>query len=112
MPFKKNESGNPAGRPKGATDKAKTEIREMYQQVIENNLSNVEIWLSNIAEDNPAKALDLMLRLSEFCLPKLKAMEIKADTNDQTIVVIPPNFTPEERELRINELKKKLFEED
>ena len=74
--FKKGESGNIKGRTLGAKDKVQTDIKQAFQSLVEGNLSNVEKWLNEVATDNPAKALDFMLRLSEFILPKIKAVEL------------------------------------
>lgn len=79
MAFKKGKSGNPKGRTPGSKDKAKKDIKESFQSLVECNLSNINIWLNAVAVDNPAKALDLMLKLSEFILPKMRATELKTD---------------------------------
>lgn len=75
MKFTKGKSGNPAGRPAGSEDKVKKDVRSAYQAIVEGNLPNIENWLNVIARENPAKALDFMLKLSEFILPKMKAAE-------------------------------------
>lgn len=81
--FKKGESGNVNGRPQGATDKAQKDIKQAYQSLVEGNLSNIENWLNDVAAKDPAKALDFMLRLSEYILPKMKATELTgADGKD------------------------------
>ncbi len=74
--FKKGQTGNINGRPHGAKDKVQTDIKQAFQSLVEGNLSNVEKWLNEVATDNPAKALDFILRLSEFILPKIKAVEL------------------------------------
>lgn len=80
MPFEKGDNRiNRAGRPAGAKGKVNDEIREAYQQLVESNLSNIETWLAEVAEKDPAKALDFMLKLSEYIIPRLKNVEL---TND------------------------------
>lgn len=74
--FKPGQSGNPNGRPKGATSKSTLRIREAYQMLIENNLDNLTLWLEQMADRDPAKAADTMLRLSEYILPKLSRTEL------------------------------------
>lgn len=102
MPFKKNDVNiNRAGRPTGT--KNNSEMKAVFKQVIETNLPNVDLWLNELAKDNPAKALELLLKLSEFILPKMRATEIDVSTKE------PEPMTPEDREQRISELKKKLY---
>ena len=69
-------SGNPAGRPKGAGNKVTTKIKEAYQQLVEGNLDNMTEWLQEVAEDNPKEAMMLMLKLSEYVIPKLARQEV------------------------------------
>ena len=111
MAFEKGKSGNPEGRPSGSKDKLNKEIREAFQNLVEGNLENIGIWLTATAEKDPAKALDFLLKLSEFIVPKLKAMDLKTDMADNVIIVRPPDFTAEERAARIAELRKKLDED-
>ena len=75
--YKKGESGNPTGRPKGAKDRAQADIKQSYQSLVEGNLSNIETWLKKVAAKDPGRAIELMLRLSEFIVPKQKAVEFK-----------------------------------
>lgn len=104
MPFKKNDIRiNRAGRPPG---KAKqSDIKQAYQNLIEDNLPKVENWLNNVAKDNPAKALEFVLKLSEFVIPRMKATEPINDFNSEAII----ELTPTERDTRITELKRKLI---
>jgi len=89
--FKKGESGNQNGRPKGAKDKTTSEIREVFKEIVEGNLNNIDTWLKDIATENPAKAIELFLKLSEFILPKLKSIDLTtSDEDNQTIIVIGP----------------------
>jgi len=76
MAFKKGEVTNPNGRPKGKPNKTTVEIREAYQRLVESNLSNMTLWLADVAADNPEKAMDLMLKLSEYMIPKLARQEV------------------------------------
>lgn len=69
-------SGNPSGRPKGAGNKVTTKIKEAYQQLVEGNLENMTEWLGQVAEDDPKEAMMLMLKLSEYIIPKLARQEV------------------------------------
>ena len=53
------------------------------------NIPAMSDWLNQIAADNPEKAMDIIIRLSPFVLPKKQ--EISADENYQPIqLIIPP----------------------
>lgn len=73
MPFDKNNPG--PGRPKGKPNRSTTRIKEAYGKLLEDNLDNMSVWLAEIAERNPDKAVDLMLKLSEYLIPKLARTE-------------------------------------
>jgi len=94
MTFIKGKSGNPAGRPAGAKDKAQSEIKESFQLLVEGNLQNIETWLNNVATKDPGKALELVLKLSEFVLPKMKATELSGSQN-----LFPPARTLTKEEI-------------
>lgn len=97
--FTKGESGNLSGRPQGARDKAQSDIKQAYQSLLEGNLSNIEIWLNEVAAKDPAKAIELMLRLSEFILPKMKATEITTSDNEgQPVKIVFTDFAEKRRE--------------
>ena len=51
-------------------------IREAFHMLLENNLDNMTIWLGKIADKDPVKASELILKLSEFIIPKLARQEI------------------------------------
>ena len=74
--FKPGESGNPEGRKKGSMNKYNKQIKEAFGQLLEGNLDNLSLWLSEVAADNPKEALDIMLRMSERFVPKLRSTEI------------------------------------
>ncbi len=76
MGFKKGEVTNPKGRPKGKPNKTTAEIREAYQKLVEDNLTNMTKWLGEVAMENPEKAMELMLKLSEYMIPKLARQEV------------------------------------
>jgi|GEM_PF-1375277 len=74
--FQKGQSGNPSGRPKGASDMDTRKIRVAFHNLLENNLDNISLWLAQVAAKDPQKAVDLTLKLSEFIIPKLARQEI------------------------------------
>ena len=46
MPFKKGQSGNPKGRPKGSKNLTTEQIRDAFQALIESSLPDIQKWLS------------------------------------------------------------------
>jgi hypothetical protein len=51
-------------------------LREAYQKLVEDNLTNMTEWLTQVADQNPERAMDLMLKLSEYMIPKLARQEV------------------------------------
>lgn len=71
MAYAKGESGNPAGRPRGAKNRSTSAIREMLLMLVENNLDNMSDWLVRMGQDDPKAAFQCMLGLMEFHIPKM-----------------------------------------
>lgn len=93
--FKPGESGNPNGRPKGSVNKTTKHIREAYQKLTEDNLERMSIWISQVASEDPAKAMDIMIRLSEYILPKLARTELTGNDGDDLFKNIKFEFGPD-----------------
>ena len=72
MPFAKGQSGNKDGRPKGASNKATTEIREKLQEAISGEMKDIKKTLSNIKKENPAQYLTLLEKFMGYIIPKKK----------------------------------------
>jgi len=83
MPFEKGVSGNPAGKPKGAANKTTNKIREAFQNLIEANLDNMTLWLTQVAADDPKGALDLLNKMAEYTTPKLARVENSHEAADE-----------------------------
>jgi hypothetical protein len=80
-----------SGKPKGAVNKTTNKIREAFQKLIEDNLENMTIWLTQVAADDPKSALDIMTKLGEYTTPKLARVENKHEV-DEGITEIQLNF--------------------
>ena len=66
MKYKKGESGNPAGRPKGAPNKTTEEIRTMLQDFI---TANIESLQADFQAMEPKERLSFFERLLKHILP-------------------------------------------
>lgn len=92
MAFKKGENGGSNGRPKGVSNKTTMKIKEAYRKLLEDNLDNMSGWLADIAADDPEKAVNLMLKLSEYIIPKLARQELTGADGDDLFKQIKFEF--------------------
>lgn len=70
------------GREAGTPNKVTKELREAYSDLLENNIGRVQELFDKVAEKNPQKALELLLKLSEFAIPKLRAIEVNNEPEE------------------------------
>lgn len=74
------------GRAKGTPNKATADVRAAIALIAERNIKKLESWLTRVAEDDPAKAADILLRAIEYHIPKLGRLEHTGkDGDDLTI---------------------------
>lgn len=85
MPKSKGDPKS-GGRKKGTPNKSTKEIKDAFQMFVENNVGNFEKWIIEIAETNPAKAMELVSNVSEYILPKLSRAEVKNEVIVETKV--------------------------
>lgn len=71
------------GRQKGTPNKATARLRKAFTELLEDNIDKVQELFDKVAEKNPQKALELLLKLSEFALPKLRAIEVNNESKDK-----------------------------
>ena len=79
MTAKKEKKG---GRTKGTPNKVTSEVREAFKGLVDANLGNIQVWLDKTANDDPAKAFDLFLKLSEYVVPKLGRTELVGENGN------------------------------
>lgn len=89
--FKKGQSGNKNGRPKGAKNRSTEQIRSFIQNIVDNNLDNLEADLAAMNATNRWVILD---KLTKYFLPALTKndnnninsgeIEIKVTYSDNT----------------------------
>lgn len=85
---------NRNGRPKGLRNKTTVAIREAYQNLVEMNLENMSLWIGQVAADNPEKAVDLMIKLSEYVIPKLARTEVTGANGEDLFKDLKFEFGP------------------
>ena len=72
------------GRKKGAVNKSTKVVREAIAELLSRNSAYMDRWLQRVAEGDevlgikpdPYKALDIMLKMSEYHIPKLARTEV------------------------------------
>ena len=89
------DKANRNGRPKGARNKTSNRIREAYQNLVEMNLENMSLWIAQMAADNPEKAMDTMIKLSEYIIPKLARQEVTGMDGEDLFKSIKFDFGPD-----------------
>ena len=86
----KGQSANPNGRKAGVPNKATKDIKRHYADLIEGNLDRIQGWLDRVAQDNPQAAIDLLIKLSPFVIPRNVSQEITFDSPIQIIIPEKP----------------------
>ena len=88
-------SGNPSGRKKGTPNKVTGDIRTAYQNLIEMNLDNMTAWLQSIAAEDPHKAMDTLIKLSDFIIRKLARQEVTGADGEDLFKSVRFEFGPD-----------------
>jgi hypothetical protein len=84
--FKKGESGNPAGKPKGAISE-KTRFWNELKEFMTND--GAQRYMDELQKLSGKDYINSFSQLLEYFQPKLVRSEIKAEVKDTTIVDLP-----------------------
>mgnify|MGYP001820647682 CR=1 FL=1 len=94
--WKPGESGNPKGRGQGTPNKLTGEIREALGTVLSGEIDQLPKFLAQL---DPKDRLDVVVKLLEFALPRLKGIEATVETPQETKPLIDLGLlTKDERE--------------
>lgn len=74
MAIKKGQILNPEGRKPGTVNRSTGAIRTAFQNLVENNLPKLQTDLDQL---EPKDRLTMIIKLSEFILPKLQSLNIE-----------------------------------
>ena len=81
------------GRTKRTANKTTAEIRERFQNLVSNNLTQLD---SDIKSLEPLQRLKMIIELSKFVVPTLKATELTTPTDNEINVVTIKFVDPDE----------------
>jgi hypothetical protein len=80
MAFEKGDKRiNRAGRPLGAVNRSTEMMKLSLARATNRVMDNLPSLMEQMMEKDPAKAVDLVLKMLEFHLPKQSRMELKAE---------------------------------
>jgi hypothetical protein len=68
------------GRKRGVPNKTTRTVREIFTLFVEHNAESAQQLYERVAKRNPAKALEILARMSEFVLPRLQRTELRLPT--------------------------------
>lgn len=86
------------GSRKGVPNRATADVRTAIAKIAEQNVGKLSGWLTRIARKDPARAMELYLRMIEYHIPKLTRTEIVKDPPRGGRVIDSSQLTAEQRE--------------
>jgi len=93
MGFKKNNTLG--GRKQGSKNKVTQDIRGAFKKLIEDNISSLQSDLESL---DPKDRIKIMIDLAGYIVPKMKAIEVKADIQSNNSDMIERLFAIPESE--------------
>ena len=78
MGLQKGKTNNPEGRPAGVPNKVTADLRERIEKILNVHFTDTEIK-KDLSKLDPEKRLNVLIRLLEFSLPKLRSTELTTD---------------------------------
>jgi hypothetical protein len=101
MPFKKGQVTNPAGRPKGATNKISAEQRDYLRDYLLENKEKFEKEMKNM---HGRSYVLTYLAMMQYILPKPATAELKEVPRLEEFIAM----TREERQAAVNEIQETM----
>jgi len=83
--WKKGQSGNPNGRPKGTPNRSTQEIKEFIQQIVSKNLDCLELDLDSM---NPFQRWQTLEKISKYFLPTFNKTELSGEIDTDIKITV------------------------
>lgn len=90
--WEKGKSGNNSGRPLGRKNDMTMQVREAFTLLLQKKLPDMEAMIDKVAEKNPDKALELIIKITERFVPRLTKNEITGADGQDLFKNITFNF--------------------
>jgi hypothetical protein len=84
MPFTPGHKAQ-GGRPKGSQNKGTEQLRKKIATLTERNYPRLSEALESIEAENPAKFVELYLKLLSYTLPQLQAIKQEIEVGDDIL---------------------------
>ena len=84
MPFKKGQSGNAKGRPKGSPNKVTEEARALFIHIMEGEVQNIQDALDGLRNESADKYLRALSQLFPYFMPKQQELQVSMDVEPTT----------------------------
>jgi hypothetical protein len=73
------------GRPKGSPNKFTDKVRSNLSKLTDQKLSDLQDALEEVRSESPAKYVELYLKMLEYTMPKLRAIDTKMELGETSI---------------------------
>ena len=73
------------GRTEGVSNRASTRIRNIFEDLLNKNIDKIQKDLDGM---KPVERVNVLLKLAEFCIPRLQAVAGELFTPPQQITII------------------------
>lgn len=64
------------GRKKGTPNRTTADARTAFAMLVQDSLPELRGWLTRTGKDDPARALEIVIKLAEYHIPKLARTEV------------------------------------
>jgi hypothetical protein len=90
MAFKKGQSGNPNGRPRGIVSPQTSRFKAAVNHLLEESADSMIKWLEQI--EDPKDRFDILHKFGEYVIPKLARTDMSVSGPDGEPVSIMVGF--------------------